>query len=154
MDGEDALDPGEVLPALFAASNRHDLDTVMSFFVDDCEYLTPRGRRPWGRRVKGKEDVRLAMERQFGRYQQARYVDPEHWVMDDDRAFSTWTIVGMTADGEPAEVWGCDVWTFRGGKVVLRSSFWKFTRPQADAGGVTRTPRPGAAPRSPPPAQE
>jgi ketosteroid isomerase-like protein len=153
MPDEGVLDPGDVLPALFAAFNRHDLDAVMSFFVDDCEYLTPRGRRPWGRKVSGKEDVRTATERQFGRFQQARYVDPEHWVIGD-RAISAWSIVGTTADGESAEVWGCDLWTFRGGKIAQRNSFWKFSRPPAEAGGITRTPGPGAARRSPPPARE
>jgi ketosteroid isomerase-like protein len=150
---EDVVDPGELLLALFVAFNRHDLDTAMSFFADDCEYLTPRGRRPWGRRVSGKEDVRIALERQFGRYQQARYVDLEHWLIGD-RAISTWSIVGTTADGEPAEVWGCDLWTFRGGKISDRNSFLKFSRPTSDAGGLTRTPGPGAVRRSPPPARE
>jgi ketosteroid isomerase-like protein len=153
MADEDVLDPGELLQALFVAFNRHDLDTAMSFFADDCEYLTPRGRRPWGRRVSGKVDVRIALERQFGRYQQARYVGLEHWVIDD-RAISTWSIAGRTADGEPAEVWGCDLWTFREGKIAVRNSFWKFSRVPGDAGGVTRSPGPGAARRSQPPARE
>jgi hypothetical protein len=33
---------------------------------------------------------------------------------------------GTTADGERIEVRGCDLWTFRGDKVVKKDSFWKI----------------------------
>ena len=133
MTSQQALDPIRLLRELLAAFNRYDLDTAMSFFVDDCIYRTPRGRRPWGRKVIGSTDVRAAFERQFGRFQEARFVDDSHWV-SGDRGVSEWTIVGTTRDGEPTELWGCDLWTFREGKIAIRNTFWKIspaTRPRS-----------------------
>jgi len=126
MVDQEAPDPVELLRALIAAFNRYDLDTAMSFFLEDCVYQTPRGRRPWGRNVKGKEEVRVAFERQFGRFQEARFVDDEHWVCGN-RGVSKWTIVGTTRNGESAELWGCDLWLFRNGKIAARNSFWKIS---------------------------
>ena len=126
MSIEQDLDPVRLLRELIAAFNRYDLDTAMSFFVDDCIYQLPRGRRPWGRKIAGKEGVRAALERQFGRFQEARFVDDDHWVCGD-RGFSEWTIVGTTRDGERLELWGCDLWTFRGNKIAARNSFWKIS---------------------------
>jgi hypothetical protein len=46
MVDQEVLDPVELLRALIAAFNRYDLDTAMSFFVEDCVYQTPRGSSP------------------------------------------------------------------------------------------------------------
>ena len=67
-------------PILLTALNRQDLDTAMSFFAEDCVFETPRGRRPWGRRLHGIENVRRALERAVRSHPDARYVDDEHWV--------------------------------------------------------------------------
>ena len=46
------------MKAFLAAFNRHDVDAIMSYFVDDCEFDTPRGPTPFGRRLRGKKEVR------------------------------------------------------------------------------------------------
>ena len=41
---------------------------------------------------------------------------------------------GKRRDGEPTELWGCDLWTFREGKIAIRNTFWKIspaTRPRS-----------------------
>src|SRR6266581_7181027 len=139
METEQALDPIRLLRELIAAFNRYDLDAAMSFFVDDCVYRPPRGRRPWGRNITGTEDVRAAFERQFGRFQEARFVDDSHWT-SGDRGVSEWTIVGTTRTGERVELWGCDLWTFREGKVAIRNSFLK-TSPTTGLGSPDATQR-------------
>jgi len=48
----------ETLKAFLDAFNRHDLDAIMEFFVDDCRFDAPRGPDPWGRRFAGKDQVR------------------------------------------------------------------------------------------------
>ena len=126
MSIEQDLDPVRLLRELIAAFNRYDLDTAMSFFVDDCIYQLPRGRRPWGRSVTGKQEVRVAIERQLGRFHEMRFVDDSHWT-SVDRGVSEWTIVGTTRTGERAELWGCDLWTFREGKIAVRNSFLKVS---------------------------
>ena len=49
----------------------------------------------------------------------------QHFV-DGDRGASEWTLSGTTTDGQRIEVRGCDLWTFRDGKVVKKDSFWKI----------------------------
>jgi ketosteroid isomerase-like protein len=44
----------------------------------------------------------------------------------DDRGVSEWTLTGTTTDGERLELRGCDLWTFRDGKVVKKDSYWKL----------------------------
>lgn len=41
-----------------------------------------------------------------------RYQQDEHFV-DGDRGAFEWTLSGTTTDGQPIEVRGCDLWTFR-----------------------------------------
>src|SRR5437588_571003 len=101
-DQDHGLDPIRLLRELIAAFNRYDLDTAMSFFVEDCIYRTPRGRRPWGRNVTGSADVRAAFERQFGRFQDARFIDDSHWV-SGDRGVSGWARGGRIAPREGEE---------------------------------------------------
>jgi ketosteroid isomerase-like protein len=126
MTDDEAASPSEeILHALFIALNRQDLDAVMSFFSEDCVFETPRGRRPWGRRLHGIESVRRAFDAHFGRIPDGRYVDGEHWVCGS-RGSSEWTLVGTKPNGDAVEFRGCDLWAFREDKIVRRSSFWKF----------------------------
>ena len=39
---------------------------------------------------------------------------------------SEWTLSGTTNDGTRIEVRGCDLWTFRDGRVLKKESFWKI----------------------------
>ena len=65
------------------------------------------------------------------------FVDDSHWV-SGDRGVSEWTIVGTMRTGEPAELWGCDLWTFRGGKIAVRNTFWKISRTSEPSPDVSR----------------
>ena len=55
----------ETLQRLLDAFNAHDLDAVMSFFVDDPVLEMPRGPHPWGRRLPGREAVRAGLASRF-----------------------------------------------------------------------------------------
>jgi hypothetical protein len=39
---------------------------------------------------------------------------------------SKWTLTSTARDGTRTEVWGCDFWTFRDGKVTRKDSYWKI----------------------------
>jgi ketosteroid isomerase-like protein len=41
-------------------------------------------------------------------------------------AYSKWTLTGTTPDGRAVEVWGCDFYSFRNGKVTQKDSYWKI----------------------------
>ncbi len=109
---------------VLAAFNRHDLDGIMSFFADDCVLDAPRGPEPWGRRFEGRAEVREGLGARFEGIPDVHYGDGSHFV-GGDRGVSEWTLTGTTVDGERLEVRGCDLWTFRGDRIVRKNSFWK-----------------------------
>jgi ketosteroid isomerase-like protein len=115
----------EVLERMLDAFNRHDLDAIMSLFADDCVLESPRGPDPWGRRFVGAEEVREGLRARFTGIPDVHYGDGSHFVAGE-RGVSEWTLTGTTTDRERLEVRGCDLWTFRGDKIVRKDSFWKI----------------------------
>ncbi len=119
-----------MLGVIAAAFDRHDLDAIMTHFVEDAVFETPGGTEAWGRRVVGREAVRAAFADRFAGIPDVRYQHDDHFV-DGDRGASEWTLSGTTVDGERLEIRGCDLWTFRDGKVVKKDSYWKIRMPPA-----------------------
>ena len=115
----------EVLERMVDVFNRHDLDAIMSLFVDDCIFESPRGPDPWGRRFVGQAEVREGLGARFRGIPDVHYGDGSHFV-SGERAVSEWTLTGTTVDGERLEVRGCDLWTFHGNKIARKDSFWKI----------------------------
>jgi ketosteroid isomerase-like protein len=122
MDHDEAL---RTLQAVTTAFDEHDLDGIMAHFADDAVFDGPRGTEPWGTRFVGRDAVREAFAGRFAGIPDVRYRDDAHFV-DGDRGASEWTLSGTTTDGTRIEVRGCDLWTFRDGKVVKKDSFWKL----------------------------
>ncbi len=114
-----------VLERMLDAFNRHDLETIMSLFADDCVFESPRGPEPWGRRFEGKDAVAEGLAARFTGIPDVSYEGHGDFV-SGDRGASEWTLRGTTADGERLEVRGCDLWTFRGEEIVVKNSFWKI----------------------------
>ena len=97
----------------------------MAFFTEDAVLETPKGPDPWGRRFAGTEQVREGLAARFAGIPDVHYGDDSHWV-SGDRGVSEWTLTGTTTDGEQLRVRGCDLWTFRDGKVARKDSYWKI----------------------------
>ncbi|MGH6881183.1 nuclear transport factor 2 family protein [Hypericibacter sp.] len=57
-----------------------------------------------------------------------RYEEDSHWVAGDT-GISQWTLRGTTKAHERIEVRGCDFFTFRGGKIVKKDSYWNIREP-------------------------
>jgi len=54
-----------------------------------------------------------------------RWEEMRHFI-DGDRAASEWIVRGTKRQiGEKLELLGCDLWTFRDGKVVVKDTYWK-----------------------------
>jgi len=118
----------DLLERMTDGFNAHDLDAIMALFTDDCVFLAPRGPAPWGRRYDGRADVREGLGARFTTIPDVHYGDGSHFVAGD-RGVSEWTLSGTTTDGARLEVRGCDLWTFRDDKVVVKNSFWKLVEP-------------------------
>jgi len=117
--------PTPSLQAFLDAFNAHDVDRIMSFFTADCEFDTPRGPSPGGRRLVGRQQVRQGIQARFDGIPDIQYGDDRHWTCGE-RGVSEWTIRGTQATGEPIEVRGCDLFEFRDGQISRKDSFWKI----------------------------
>jgi ketosteroid isomerase-like protein len=114
-----------VIRAITTAFDEHDLDAIMTHFTEDAVFESPRGADAWGQRFTGQEAVREAFAGRFSGIPDIRYQDAKHFV-DGDRGASEWMLSGTTTAGQRIEVRGCDLWTFREGKVAKKDSFWKI----------------------------
>jgi ketosteroid isomerase-like protein len=97
----------------------------MTYFTDDAVFESPRGPDSWGTRFEGKDRVREGLAARFAGLPQLHYGDDVHFAVGD-RGASEWTLTGTTPDGQALEVRGCDLWTFRDGKIARKDSFWKI----------------------------
>ena len=104
--------------------NGHDVDALMSFMSDDCVFEGAAGADVCGTRHVGRERVRQAFARVFATFPDVAFRDVRHVVVGD-RGMSEWTFAGTTPDGKKVEVNGCDLFTFRGGKIAVKSSYLK-----------------------------
>lgn len=115
------------LEQLSDAFNEHDIDRIMSHFTGDCILEMPRGGQPWGARSEGHENVRKALLTRFEGLPDVHYGNPQHFVdAGANTGISKWTLTGTRRDGQRIEVWGCDFYTFREGKVTRKDSYWKI----------------------------
>jgi ketosteroid isomerase-like protein len=104
--------------------NAHDVDTLMTFMTDDCVFESASGPDACGTRHAGRDPVRAAFARGFTAFPDVRFSDVRH-VVAGDRSVSAWTFSGTGADGRKVEVHGCDLFTFRDGKIAFKSSYLK-----------------------------
>ena len=113
------------LQAILDAFNRHDLDAIMSFLAEDCVMEMPRGPDPWGTRYMGRAAVRIGLAGRLTGVPNVHYGEDSHWVCGE-RGLSEWLLTGTTTAGVGVRVRGCDLWTFRNGKVVRKDTYWKI----------------------------
>ena len=108
-----------------AAFNSRDLDRIMGFFADDCTFLMARGPEPCGRRIHGKAEVRRVLGERFTVIPDMRWDHIDHFVTGQ-RAVSVWTVTGRGQDGEALNYQGCDIYEFRGDKILNKDTYWKI----------------------------
>lgn len=114
----------EVLQAFADAWNRHDVDALMSFMTEDCVFEASAGPDICGTRHAGREAVRDGFAEVWTTFPDAHWGNARHMV-HGDRGISEWTFTGTRVDGTHVEVNGCDVFTFREGKIALKNSYRK-----------------------------
>jgi ketosteroid isomerase-like protein len=115
----------EDLDAFFEKGwNRHDVGALMEFMSDDCVFETAAGPDACGTRHVGRARVRDAFAGVFRTFPDVAFTDVRHLVLGD-RGVSEWTFTGTTGAGRKVEVNGCDLFTFREGKIAVKSSYLK-----------------------------
>jgi steroid delta-isomerase-like uncharacterized protein len=114
----------ERLQAFADAWNRHDIDDLMLFMTDDCVFEANAGDQVTGTSFRGNEEVRRGFMKVWQAYPDAQWNNPRHFI-SGDRGVSEWVFSGRSLDGRAIEVAGCDLFVFRGDKIVLKNSFRK-----------------------------
>ena len=106
------------------AWNRHDLGALMAMMTDDCVFEASAGTHVNGQRSEGREAVRAAYAAVFEAFPDAHWANARHFI-SGSRGVSEWTFTGTRVDGTRVEVDGCDLFTFRDGKIAVKNSYRK-----------------------------
>jgi len=114
----------EYLQAFAEAWNRHDIETLMSFMTDDCIFQLSSGPDVDGTRYTGYANVRTGYDTVLKMFPDGQWANPRHFVAGD-RGVTQWTFNATMPDGSTVVVDGCDIFTFRDGKIAVKNSFRK-----------------------------
>ena len=115
----------DLLMEINAAFNSRDVERILSFFADDATFLMARGPEASGRRVHGKAAIRKILADRFRVISGMRWDHIDHFVTGH-RAVSVWMVTGKSADGELLDYQGCDIYEFRGDKILNKDTYWKI----------------------------
>lgn len=115
----------EMLAAFADAWNRHDLEALMGFMADDCEFHAVAGPDVLGRSFFGRDAVREGFAGAWQTFPDARWTDAVHCVCGDT-GYSLSTFRGTRAsDGSRVEARMVDIFTFRDGRIAVKNAFRK-----------------------------
>jgi steroid delta-isomerase-like uncharacterized protein len=106
------------------AFNAHDVNAILSFMTSDCIFEASAGPDADGEKFVGKEAIKKAFEDLFKTYPDAHWGNARHFIAGN-RGVSEWVFTGTKADGSKVEVTGCDLFTFRDGKIAVKNSYRK-----------------------------
>ena len=98
-------------------------DALMGFMSEDCVFEASAGPEVCGQRWQGR-----AFAEAWQTFPDAHSGGARHFVCGD-RGVSQWTFAGTRQDGTKVEVHGCDLFTFRDGKILLKNSYRKNRPP-------------------------
>ena len=124
MPAETKQVTAEDLAAFSDAFNRHDVKSILSFMTNDCVFDAAGGPDVNGMRYQGHQAVGAAFEQVWSTFHDAQWADGHHFVAGD-AGVSEWTFIGTKADGSRIEAQGCDLFTFRDGKIAVKKAFRK-----------------------------
>lgn len=114
----------QILDAVMAAFNAHDLDGIMAHLTADCVFDTAAGAGAGGTRLQGADAVRAAFAARFAGIPDVHYAADRQWV-SDGLGVSEWTMTGTSVDGTAVEVRGTDHWEFRGELISRKDAYLK-----------------------------
>ena len=106
------------------AWNRHDIETIMAYMTDDCEFYLGSGKTASGEKYQGYASVKEAFERVWTDLPDVSFQNARHFL-SGDRGCSEWTLVATHPNGSKIELDGCDLFTFVGNKIKIKNSYLK-----------------------------
>jgi ketosteroid isomerase-like protein len=121
----------QVLEGYAEAGNAHDIDGMMSFIAADCEFYSSTGPDASGTRYIGSEKIREGFVYFLEICPDGQWTNLRYFV-SGDRGVMEWTFIGTTPAGGTIEENGCDLITFKCGKIAIKDSYRK-NRPASRA---------------------
>lgn len=118
----------DFLQSFADAFNAHDIKAIMSHMTNDCVFEASAGPDFNGEKFSGQEEVKNAFEKVFKTFPDAHWGNPQHFI-SGNRGISEWIFTGTKSDGTRVEVSGCDLFTFRDGKIAIKNSYRKNRQP-------------------------
>ncbi len=122
---EEKLPTVALLEEIGDAFNRHDVDGIVSFFADDGVFDKPVGPEIHGARVSGRAAVAEEFAALFMAIPDIHWEGSANWV-SGNMGCSQWRRTGTGKNGEKLDWLGCDLFTFRDGKVIKKDSYFKL----------------------------
>ena len=118
----------EFLATFTQAWNDKDVDKLMEHMDDDCEFMASVGTDTEGTHWVGRDEVRKGFSSLWDGYPDAHFEPVGEDFIVGDRGCSEWIFTGTRkADGSKVRARGCDVYTFRNGKIAVKNSMRKQT---------------------------
>ena len=113
------------LASFAEAWNRQDLEALMAHMHPDCVFMASVGTTVEGTEWRGMAAVREGYAALWRNFPDAHFRCLGDFVCGD-RGVSEWIFTGTRrSDGTRVEARGCDVFTFRDGKILVKNSFRK-----------------------------
>ena len=103
---------------------RRDVDAIVDCFADDGEFRNAKGPDIWGQSYKGKEQIRSYFMPLFANSPDVRWQHTAEYVVGN-RAVTEWHRTATLPNGQKQEWLGCDLYTFRGNKIVRKDTYIK-----------------------------
>ena len=118
----------EFLARFTQAWNDQDIEALMSHVCDDdaCTFMASVGNDVEGSKWVGRDAVREGFASLWVAYPDAHFEPVGEDFIVGDRGCSEWIFTGTkAADGTKVVARGCDVYTFRDGKILVKNSMRK-----------------------------
>ena len=128
MTERDATISLDYLDEIHEAFNRYDVDAIVDYFADDGVFQLARGPEPFGRRLEGKDEIRNFLTERFAAIKDMHWKKFHIWT-SGNRAASEWVVTATLPGGDRLEQYGCDLYQFRGNKIVRKDTYWKSRDP-------------------------
>lgn len=107
-----------------AAFARRDVDAIVDCFAEDGEFRNAKAPDVWGQSYKGKEQIRSYFAPLFANSPDVRWEHTAEYVVGN-RAVTEWLRTATLPNGQKQEWLGCDLYTFRGDKIVRKDTYIK-----------------------------
>jgi hypothetical protein len=115
----------ELLKKMGEAFNTHNVNAVVDFFAEDGVFVMARGPEPYGRKLKGKREIKAFLTERFAKFKDMRWNELDRWYVAN-RAVTEWVVTGTSPSGEKVNLYGCDLFLFNDdGKIVKKDTYWK-----------------------------